>query len=381
MSALGKRLPALLALVLLVGAAVHFWLKADLEKRIAADAAARRALIVGLQGQSRLQKSMTPAAAPAAEPLPVAAPASTPVQRMNAATELLKSGLFGPFAWTRPQGSTVAEELAALADALGLSDGQKSALQAAAEKAQQEVVAAVLAGAKVQFNPNTERGAAETREEAAERSRLMQNASPAEMVALMAQQLSKQSASRGEQEVAIELPESPAARAAFAAMQATFAGIMGADNYSFYQGVGAAAVIENMFNELGLQPHRLSLVSRPAGTISAVEERLQEMQAKTREAAIGAGRPAPPDIRMPQPAPDGSGRVYEFHRITWLATWQESITRTNGRGGMGAGGGGNNALSAIISSRGVSGGSSSAITQQALRNAMGPLQSLIPVGF
>ncbi len=384
MSALGKRAPVFLFTLLLLGLGVHFLIKRRLEERLSSESAERRKQLTELRTDNRrLLKLSQQTVAPAETPGWPAVPPAT-VRQMKAATELLKTGLFGPFAWTRGQNNSIEDEVAALADALGLSPQQKEAMRSAAEKGQQAVVAAVLASAKVQLKENSVRGAAETREEEAERSRLMENASPLEQMAMCARMLSIRASSRGEREISIEIPSSPEARAAFDAMQTEFAQIMGPDIYAFYQAAGASQTIEGMFNELGLQPHWLSLISRPAGSTSADEEMTNAMRARTRDAAIAAGKTPPREIPLSTVSANQQGVVYEFHRIRSMVTLPESVVRSvpgqRSRGG-GGGGGGGGPLSGIISSTGVSLGSSQAITGDALRNAMGPLRSLIPPGF
>jgi len=378
MAALGKRTPVVLFVLLLLGTAVHLAVKQRLERRLASAAAERQRQLTELRTENRrlLNLAQSTAAPAATVTLPEV---PTAVRQMKAATALLQTGLFGPFAWTRGQNNSIADEVSALADALGLSAGQKAAMRSAADQCQNAVVAAVLASVKVQLNENSVRGAAETPEEVAERHRLMENASPLEKMAISARSLSKQAASRGEREVSIEIPATPAARAAFDAMQAQFAEIMGPDVYAFYQSAGASTTIEGMFNELGLQPHWLSLISRPAGSLSAADEMMNAARARAREAAIAAGRPPPPERPVPTTPGDAQGTVYEFHRIRSMATLPDIVTRSPNRPGGGGGGGG--PLSGIIDTGGVSLGSSQAITADALRKAMGPLQSLIPIGF
>jgi hypothetical protein len=342
--------------------------------------AERRHLLTELRTDNRRLLQLASQPIVTAVETPAAPEVLNTVRQMKAATELLKTGLFGPFAWTRGQNNSIADEVSELADALGLSAAQKDAMRSAAEKGQREVVAAVLASAKVQINENAVRGSAQTREEREAQLGLFNAASsPLQEMAIAAQMQSKQAASRGEREVSIEISPSSEARATFEAMQASFAQIMGPDIYAFYQSAGAAKLIEGMFDELGLQPHWLSLISRPAGTTSAAEETMAASRARSREAAIAAGRTPPREFPASTVPANELGLVYEFHRIRSVVTMPESVTRSvNGRGGRGGSG---DALSGVIPSTGVSLGSSQAITGDALRSAMGPLQSLIPAGF
>lgn len=380
MSAIGKSTPVILSALLLLGAVAHVLVKRRLEQRIASASAERQKLLKDLRTDNRrlVTSRQTVEAVPeSSEPAISHAPST--VRQMKAATELLATGLFGPFAWTRGENTSVEDEVSAFADALALPADQKLAMRSAAEQARKAVVAAVLAKAQVRLHENSVPAPAETREEADARNRLMQDASPLEQMALSAQMISKRSASRGEREVSIEIPELPEARAAFDAMQASFAQIVGPDVFAFYQAAGASKTIEGMFNEVGLQPHRLSLISRPAGTLSAEEESFAASRARRREADIAAGRSPPPDFRSSRPPPDQQGLVYEFHAIRSVVTFPDFITRS--AGGRGGRGGGRGALSGIIPLSGVSLGSSQPITGDALRTAMEPLESLIPAGF
>jgi RNA polymerase sigma factor (sigma-70 family) len=137
------------------------------------------------------------------------APSTNRANYARIASELIQSGLLGQMTWPNPDQNSLAAGMNDLSEILGLTPTERAALQQAAERGKQEFSVAVLAHASVQ---------------------------------------------RYGAMVTITLKEEPDVRAAYNRMLDSMAAVLGPERYSYYESLGAKAVIEKLFSRWGLEP-------------------------------------------------------------------------------------------------------------------------------
>lgn len=258
MSRLGANLISSLSVLLLLGAGG--WLLA--KRRLVADIAAVRAApdpeLIRLRAENRQLKERlrAPAAASASPSVAITSPASVapPARRARVVSDLVYSGLLGDMSWPQPPRNSLAAGIADFAEMIGLSEPETTALQRAAEVGTEEFGVALLAHATVQREGTM---------------------------------------------VTVAVKDEPAVRAAYDRMLASFAAVLGPENYGYYQSLGAKAGIAKLFDRWGL-----------GGTTLMVSHSTSIPDAFYPPRLDAQGNPLPSPFRGGRGRPDGQLSYY-----------------------------------------------------------------------
>jgi hypothetical protein len=217
MSPRASNLLFVLAALLFVGAGVFVLAKRRLAAEIAAAHANRDEELARVRAENRGLKerlSAVPAGTAPAVEAARAAPVVEPIARARIAAGLIRSGLLGRFAWPNPHRNSLTAGMQDVAEFLGLTVTEATALQQAAETGKQEFTKALLASA---------------------------------------------SAVRDGTMVTITLKESPDVRAAYTGMLQSIAAVLGPERYELFESLGARDATEKLFNRWGLEPVTLMI--------------------------------------------------------------------------------------------------------------------------